>query len=356
MFGKKTKCEAMQDAVQDAAHEAKDAVAAHFETAREKASDKAQETGERLHGWKDSVADAATSAWGVMAHKAGDLAHDLAQRATEAAHKASEAAHDRLDEPAHIAAQRAAEAAQAARERLSDARHQAADRAQDAKARASEMARGAAAHAPLLWQNAAQNAAHKAGTIGIKAGKALHDRAAQYVPDYIPEVKIVDKKADFTTKLLWLAVGVFTGVALGILLAPASGRRSRAAVRDKLTKAGHDAGELGNVAKKKAEDLTHRAAGLAHDLKDRVHPSVDAVDDATIEARVRTALGHNAALSNLARFNVDVIDGSVTLRGPMVDEATRAGVESVVRAIAGVRDVTTALLVETAEEEQTFVG
>lgn len=352
MFNKKP----TRDDVRNAAHDAKESATAHYETARERAGEKAQEAGERLHDWKETVADAATSAWGVMAHKAGDLAHDLAQRAAEAAHKASEVAHDRLDEPAHMAAQRAAEAAQVARERLSDARHQAMDRAQEAKARASEMARGAAAQAPSLLQSAAQSAAAKAGTVGIKAGKALHDRAAQYVPDYIPEVKIVDRKADFTTKLLWLGIGVFTGVALGILLAPASGRRSRAAVRDKLAQAGHEAGDLGSAAKKKAGDLTQRAAGLAHDLKDRVHPTVDAVDDATIESRVRTTLGHNAALSNLGRFNVDVVDGAVTLRGPMVDEAMRASVESAVRAIAGVRDVTTALLVETAEEEQAFVG
>ena len=356
MFGKKSKCEKMQDATQDAAYAAKSAATAHIETAREKVADKAHEAGERLHDWKDSVADAATSAWGVMAHKAGDLAHDLAQRAVEASHKVSEAAHDRLDEPTHIAAQRAAEAAHIARERLSDARHQAVDRAQDVKTRASAVARGVASHTPPALQSAAQSAAIKAGTVGIKAGKALHDRAAQYVPDYNSQIKIVDKKADFTTKLLWLGIGVFTGVALGILLAPASGRRSRAAVRDKLAKAGHEAGDLGHAAKKKAEDLSHRAAGLAHDLKDRVHPTADAVDDATIEARVRTALGHHAALSNLGRFNVDVADGAVTLRGPMVDEATRASVESAVRAIAGVRDVTTALLVEAVEEEQAFVG
>jgi len=356
MFCKKTTRDEVKDAAQNAMRDAGSAAAAHYEAAREKAGDKAHEAGERLQDWRETMADAAAQAWSIMAHKAGDLAQELAQRATEAAHKAGEAAHDRLDEPAHLAAQRATEAAQMARERLGDVKHQAADLAQDARARAAEMARDAAAQAPSLLQSAAQTAAVKAGAMGVKAGKALHDRAAQYVPDYIPEVKIVDKKADFTTKLLWLGIGVFTGVALGMLLAPASGRRSRALVRDKMTKASHEAGDLGSVAKQKASDLTHRAAGLAHDLKDRVQPASEDADDSVIEARVRTALGQNPAFSHLERFNIDVAEGVVTLRGPMMDEATRDAAEAAVRTVHGVRDVKSTILAATAEEEQAFVG
>jgi osmotically-inducible protein OsmY len=325
--------------------------------------DTAHAAGERLHDWKDNVADVASTTWGTVAHKASELAQELAQRAAEAAHKASEVAHGHFEDTPKTPAQKAAEAAQIARERLGEATHRAADLAQDAKSRAAEAAHRAAeaaqgvkGQAPALLHSATQGAAVKAGTVGIKAGKALHDRAARYVPDYIPEIKVVNKKDDLTTKLLWISVGVFAGVLLGVLLAPTSGRRSRALVRDKLAKAGHEAGDLGQVAKRKASDLSNRATGVAHDIKDRIHPAPDDADDAVIEARVRTALGQNSAASQLERLNLDVVDGVVTLRGPMVDEATRATLESAVRAVRGVREVKTALLVESAEEEHTFVG
>jgi osmotically-inducible protein OsmY len=244
-----------------------------------------------------------------------DLAHDAKARAAEAALKASEAAH-----------------------------------------RAGTAAHGVKEHAPSLLHSATQSAAVKAGTVGVKAGKALHDRAARYVPDYVPQIKVVDKKDDLTTKLLWISVGVFAGVLLGVLLAPTSGRRSRALVRDKLAKAGHEAGDLGHAAKRKATDISNRAAGVAHDIKDRIHPAPDDTDDATIEARVRTALGQNPATNQLERLNLDVVDGVVTVRGPMVNEDTRTAIENAMRAVRGVRDVKSELLVETAEEEHTFVG
>ena len=252
-----------------------------------------------------SVAGSAGPVIDSLAHKAADLAHDLAARA------------------AQVAPGDWSESAQAARERLAAA---------------------------------AESAAHTAGTLGMRAGQALHDRAARWAPaEEIAEAKREESQSNAAEKLIWLGVGVVAGVALGVLLAPASGRRSRALVRDKLVKAGHEAGDLGEAAKKKAADLSHRAAGLAHDIKEKVKPSPDDADDATITDRVRSELGRLPAAGQLGRINVDVCEGVATLRGPVVDEDTRAAVEAAVRGVKGVKAVKSTLLVETGDDEA-FVG
>lgn len=259
---------------------------------------------ERAGELRDSVAGTAGPAFESLAHKAADLAHDLAARAS------------------HIAPDDWSESAQAARERLAAA---------------------------------AESAAHTAGTLGMRAGQALHDRAARWAPaEEVAEAKR-EEQSNAAEKLIWLGVGVVAGVALGVLLAPASGRRSRALVRDKLSKAGHEAGDLGVAAKKKAADISHRAAGLAHDIKEKVKPSPDDADDATISDRVRTELGRLPAAGQLGRINVDVCEGVATLRGPVVDEATRAAVEAAVRGVKGVKAVKSTLLVESTDDEA-FVG
>ena len=282
---------------------------------REAVTEKLEAARARAGELKDSVAGSAGPMLESLAHKAADLAHDLAQRA------------------AHAAPDDWSESAHAARERLAALREA----------------------APARVHAAAQSAAHTAGTLGMRAGQALHDRAARFAPAVEEEVEVAEPQSGVGEKLIWLGLGVVAGVALGVLLAPASGRRSRALVRDKITKAGHEAGDLGVAARKKAADLSHRATGLAHDIKEKVKPSPDDADDATITARVRSELGRLPAAGQLGRLNVDVCEGVATLRGPVVDEATRAAVETAVRGVKGVQAVKSTLLVESGEDE-TFVG
>ena len=52
---------------------------------------------------------------------------------------------------------------------------------------------------------------------------------------------------------------------------------------------------------------------------------------------------------------MDVSEGVVTLRGPVVDEDTRAAVEAAVRGVKGVKAVKSTLLVESGDDEA-FVG
>ncbi len=205
-------------------------------------------------------------------------------------------------------------------------------------------------------------AARKAEKAARKAEKAARRATAEkvedtriaardFADDYGTEVHI----SEGPSKWLWIGVGVVIGVIVGLLLAPTTGRRSRALVKDKLNKAGHEAADLGQAASGKAADLSRRAAGAIHEAKSV--GAEDFADDSTIADRVRTELGENAATRNLERLNVDCADGVVTVRGPMADAELQAQIEAVVRAVKGVREVRMNLLTDDADEDaETFVG
>lgn len=168
------------------------------------------------------------------------------------------------------------------------------------------------------------------------------------------EIVAVRRGDDALTKWLFLGAGLLGGVALGMLLAPTTGRRSRALLRDKATHAGHEIGDFGGDAAGRLHGLKNRAAGLAAHAKGMANPG-EAGDDNTVADRVRTALGEHLATKRLERINVDCVDGVVTLRGQMIDEALQPVIEGLVREINGVRDVRLLFLVD-VPEETVFVG
>jgi hyperosmotically inducible periplasmic protein len=356
MWSRKSARESALDEARSRAQNAADVVAQVSDEAQERFAD-AVNTAEEAHAthvaqahvWKENVrenvAGAAAHAWEVIAHKASELAGELSQRAQETAQHAQEAARAKAAIAAEAAHERLEPAQKAAQARLAEVSTRAASKAHTLK-------ESAAAKAPEVLHTARDGALRRGGELGVKLGEALIERAAPYAPHALKPAK---KESDLSTKLLWLGLGVFAGALIALLLAPNSGRRNRALIKDKLTKASHDASELGHNAAHKATDLSRRAAGVAHDLKDRVHPTPDDADDATIEARVRSELGSHPAARDLERLNVEVVDGIVTLRGPLVEEATRAALEAAVRAVKGVRDVKSNLLVA-ADDDQAFVG
>lgn len=171
----------------------------------------------------------------------------------------------------------------------------------------------------------------------------------------VPEVTINDGG----DKWIWLGVGILVGAVIGILMAPSSGRRNRALLRDKIAKGAHIAGDLGGAASGKAHDLSNRVEGVAHKVADKVNAKVngdsDDDDDVTIADRVRTAFGRLDAAQGLERINIDSCDGVVTLRGPIVSEETQVALVAAAQKVAGVREVISDFLVEDGTEE-TFVG
>ena len=188
-----------------------------------------------------------------------------------------------------------------------------------------------------------------------KKHRQIEKQKEEAVRAHVPEV-VIQSNGD---KFIWLGVGILVGAIIGILMAPSSGRRNRALLRDKIAKGAHQAGGLSEAASRKAHDLSNRVEGVAHKVAGKVNAKVngdsDEADDVTIADRVRTAFGRLDAAQGLERINIDSCDGVVTLRGPIVSEETQTALVAAAQKVAGVREVISDLLVESGEEE-TFVG
>jgi gas vesicle protein len=228
-----------------------------------------------------------------------------------------------------------------------------------------ENVRAAVANAQKKAQNA-QKKAQEQAVAGKKRllpcfrgavadSTAVATAAGQYLDDRLDRDHEQDNSSDYS-KFLWLGLGIVIGVIIGLLMAPASGRRSRAVVKDKLNKGRHAATDAGAATVGKVVDVGHRAQGLAHKVEGKLRGSDDDADDNTVADRVRTALGQHEATRHLDRLNIDVVDGVVTVRGPLVETAVREAIETVVRGIKGVREVQSELLEDSDEDSATFVG
>jgi hypothetical protein len=145
--------------------------------------------------------------------------------------------------------------------------------------------------------------------------------------------------------ILWTEAGRFSmygkswaflgGVGVGALvmyfLDPTSGNRRRAVTRDKVSKAGRDAG---SAIQGKTRDLANRARGLAARTRSRFEGETPADD--VLAQRVRTALGR--VISHPKLINIAANDGVVTLSGTVAEEET-IGLSAAVRAVQGVKEL-----------------
>lgn len=112
--------------------------------------------------------------------------------------------------------------------------------------------------------------------------------------------------------------GALAGAGAMYLLDPDRGNRRRALLRDQLVHARHELEDAGEGAAGRAQDVTNRARGAAAEARGALRS--DGVDDAVLEARVRSAIGR--AVTSPGSILVDVYQGRVTLRGPVLaDEA-----------------------------------
>jgi osmotically-inducible protein OsmY len=135
-----------------------------------------------------------------------------------------------------------------------------------------------------------------------------------------------------------LLIGLLAGAALMYLFDPARGRRRLATVRDQVVHAGHELEELGDAAAARARDLRNRVRGAVAGVRSRLRR--EEVDDAVLEARVRSRLGH--VMANPGSIEVSAADGCVTLAGPVLaEEAER--LLATAETVPGVRDVVSRL-------------
>ncbi|MDF2440707.1 MAG: hypothetical protein JWN98_1691 [Abditibacteriota bacterium] len=411
---KKSKYEIVRDAISDRVHEALEYVPVDkLEHLKESLSETAHSGGHKvsrgathalgaagdvLHsvalaaaGVKEHIGDAATGAaiktgiksakhaHGVRGavHNVHERAHDFGEGAKAvASHTVSgalESAHAKAE-----AAKHAAEAAKAAalerigavREAVTSHAHDAGDHLADRVKFSQQTAQDAAQDAAGSWTGAVDGVSHifaarkehiedsaaNVSKIAAAARAAVVAKVAKErtVDDRIAKAKKeVASEVEFDeggSKFLWIALGVVVGGVLLLLLAPSIGRRNRAALKDKLS-------QTKQAAAQKAADLKNRASGAIAEVHSAHAAEEDDADDNTIADRVRTELGQNEATRELPHLNIDCVEGIVTVRGPMMDTATSAAIQTVVGAVKGVKEVRPELLIEDApEDEATFVG
>jgi uncharacterized membrane protein len=125
-------------------------------------------------------------------------------------------------------------------------------------------------------------------------------------------------------------------------LDPASGRRRRALLADRLTSLRTDLRDGVGVA---TRDLAYRARGLGAQARARVRR--DDADDEVLSERVRSALGR--AVTHLGAVTVEAQQGHVTLSGDVLASEHEQLLQAV-HAVRGVRDVSDQLAVHRGPE------
>jgi hypothetical protein len=108
-----------------------------------------------------------------------------------------------------------------------------------------------------------------------------------------------------------LLAGVGVGAAIAFILDPDRGARRRALVRDKVVHGARTTKEAVNAT---ICDMSNRARGIA--AATRARWSNGRVDDVKLLERVRAKLGRVS--SHARAIDVQVTDGEVTLRGPIL--------------------------------------
>jgi len=161
---------------------------------------------------------------------------------------------------------------------------------------------------------------------------------AQRKQEAVKKVLFEEEQNDHdSSKFLWLLIGLGAGALLGLFLAPSSGRRSRARVRDQFNK---NRNNLARATTNHAADLSNKAKGLTHKIQKTIQENGEgeAATDEILADRVRTALGQNPE-TKVPHLNIECCDGVVTLYGPTVSVVQEAALINAIQDVRGVVDV-----------------
>lgn len=149
-----------------------------------------------------------------------------------------------------------------------------------------------------------------------------------------------DTREVFDWRQPWVVSGIslLAGMAVGLLIAPRSGRSSRQWIVATMRHLRRRVDRLGRDLETQARYERGRILGVVEEMRKASEPPRD-VDDETITQRVRTGLGENVATWKLPRLNVNTVGKVVTIRGHVKTEDQKRQAEDVVRSIRGVANV-----------------
>jgi colicin import membrane protein len=331
----------VREASAHAADVAPDKFAAGADMAREKAT---------------ALRGTAVVVGGKLAEQAAGKAHQAADTASVLAQAAREQAMAKLHQARERAAARAEEARLAALEAAEDYRAAASEAAEDTRDRLSAKREEWMESAAEKREELADQAEETKSNLLASAAELFADwksRAADAADDIeLPQLRKEPAEVEIKesgSKLLWILAGVAIGALVLLFVLPATRRRAKSMVKDRVKQIKEGAADAATLASDKAHDLRNRAEGLANTLDKKLHSDSTSEDDVTLADRVRSELGHLDLVKDLERLNVNAEFGTVTLRGPVMDEETQAAIEKAVRAIPGVKEVKSEFLIEEPE-------
>lgn len=333
------------------------------QTARESAQNARENLGEKAGTLRHSATESVSSFRETLKER---TSHDFkigskeAQNAKETAEKAAQrevmATQARAEATkAKVEAKEAEIAAKLARKTANEADRQASDEAEAAKTQAVEAKKAAQLQAQAesealaLIEREKQQLKATEKESRRRARREIEERQSssrevrhQGSGAESSEIEI----AESGSKWSWILMGLALGAVAALLLAPTSGRRSRAAIKDRLGKVSDGAVDAVTATSDKVVDIAQRVEGLANKAEAKLSADGENDDDGTIADRVRSILGHHEVAKHLERLNIDCAEGVVTLRGPMLDETTQQTLIAAVGAVPGVKEVVADFLVD----------
>lgn len=131
------------------------------------------------------------------------------------------------------------------------------------------------------------------------------------------------------------------GAGAAYFLDPAQGRRRRHVLRDRMLRAIR---RTGRVSARKARFGVGRVRGLAARARGQIFPRTRAMDDRTVEQRIRSDVLRDVGLGR-QEVDVRVERGVVTLRGDVSGRTLADDLIARVRSVPGVVDVAAMLRV-----------
>lgn len=122
-----------------------------------------------------------------------------------------------------------------------------------------------------------------------------------------------------------------SGLAIGLLFSPNTGRANRAWLRQKTKSLQANLRRLRRDLTGKTDYEMGRIAGFIHTLGERtgiIREEVELSNDITNQ-RVKTELGENPKTGQIPRLNIDTFEGVVTIRGHVENEQQKWAIEDV---------------------------
>lgn len=133
---------------------------------------------------------------------------------------------------------------------------------------------------------------------------------------------------------------LLTGLAVGILFAPKSGRTTRALIVQKYRRWMNEIGRWFDRMARLAQYQGSRFQAVADEAKERPRTAEVFVGDEELPQRIKSELGR---FFNVSDLNVSCRDGIVTLQGGIGNDQEKQNMIELAKRVKGVREVVSML-------------